>query len=162
MARRKQYKRLQPGEHVFTNPREAARKIREFARQGAQVYGTRSAMSAVGIQPHHYIPEKTAPGKKMPDAEAELLADQLDTVAGPVEISYAPTRTSDPSNPRTSGAGYDPATQRLMVEWGDGGTPYYFYDVTAQEWDGFRKAASPGKFINTVLNAKNYGPVDSD
>lgn len=158
MVRRKSFRRsLNPGEYVFTNPREAAKKIREFMRKGATVYGTRAAMSAVGVQPHHYTDDK-----KMPDAEAELLAQQTDSVAGHVRISYSPTRSINPANPRTAAAGYDPATQRLLVEWGDGGTPYYYYDVTPQEWDGFRKADSPGRFINAVLNMKNYGPIDTD
>lgn len=159
VARSKRHSRVPAGERIFTDPREAARFTREALRRGGEaVYGTRHAMSAIGVNPHHFPEDK----RKMPDAEAELLAQQTDDVAGRVEISYAPTNTSNPQDPRTAAAGYDPSTQRLLVEWGDGGTPYYYYDVTPQEWDAFQRADSPGKFINAILNEKNYGPINPE
>lgn len=159
MARAKRQSRVKPGEYMFTNPREAAAFTRKaLSRGGEAVYGTRHAMSAIGVHPHHYI-SRSMPDRKMPDAEAELLAQQTDDAAGRVTVSYSPTRTSNPQDPRTSAAGYDPQTQRLYVEWGDGGTPYYYYDVTPQEWDAFQRTDSPGRFINAILNEKNYGPV---
>jgi hypothetical protein len=156
--RKKNTSRL-PAEQTFKNPKEAAKHIRDLTRGGRRVYGTKSAMESVGIQPHHYLPEGP---KRLPDAEAELLAGQTDRVAGDVKITYRPTPSSNPGNPRTAGAGYDPVSQRLAVTWGDGRTPYYYYDVPPQVWDGFLKADSPGKYINSVLNNFAYGPVDSD
>lgn len=157
MARQKKRSRTPAGEYMFTNPRKAAQFIRGLMKQGSQVYGTRSAMSRVGIQPHHYTDDKP-----MPDAEASTLAEQTDLVAGPVPISYAPTPSSNPQDPRTAAAGYDPSLQRLRVEWGDGGAAYNYYDVPPQIWDAFQRTDSPGKFINSTLNNYNYGRADED
>ncbi len=132
---------------------------RDLRRRRDQVQGTRAAMEGIGTQPHHYLPPAPSE-RKMTDAEADLLADQTDAVAGRVPVTYAPTATSNPADPRTSAAGYDPVTQRLYIEWGDGRTPYYYYDVPPQIWDAFTQANSPGKFINAVLNRYNYGPID--
>jgi hypothetical protein len=155
MARRtKGFSRMQAGEYMFTNPREAAHFVRGLIETGADVTGSRAAMHTIGLQPHH-AEDKMAP------AEAIFMAQQTDESSGPVEISYEPTASSKPSDPRTSAAGYDAATQRLMIQWGDGGTPYYYYGVTPQEWDAFQESSSPGRYINSVLNYKNYGPIGS-
>jgi hypothetical protein len=140
---------------------EAGRAYQRATRKGEQVHGTRAAMEGIGRQPHHFLPPAPSE-RKMTDAEADLLADQTDAVAGRVPITYSPTATSNPADPRTAAAGYDPVTQRLLVEWGDGGTPYYYYDVPPQVWDSFQNADSPGKFINAVLNKYNYGPIDDN
>ena len=154
MARSKKYSRAS-GETVFTDPREAARHIRKLMKSGAQVHGTKAAMSSVGIQPHHWDDTK-----KMPDAEARLLSQQTNAAAGgPVAADYS-TPSSNPQNPRTAAAGYDPVMHRLRIEWGDGGPAYNYYDVPPQIWDSFQQADSPGKYINTVLNYFNYGPAN--
>lgn len=157
MARQKKHSRS--GERTFTDPRKAASFVRGLMEQGARAdYGTRHAMSSIGIQPHHYIDRNAT--KRMPDAEAEHLAQATDDAGGEVQITKQPMATSNPQDPRTAAGGYDPVTQRLRVEWGDGGTPYYYYDVTPQEADFFlNQVDSPGKYINAVLNHKNYGPV---
>jgi hypothetical protein len=158
MARQKKHSRFS-GERTFTDPRKAASFVRGLMEQGARAdYGTRHAMNSIGIQPHHYIDRSST--KKMPDAEAENLAQETDDASGEVQITKSPMATSNPQDPRTAASGYDPVTQRLKVEWGDGGTPYYYYDVTPQEADMFmNQVDSPGRFINAVLNGKNYGPV---
>jgi hypothetical protein len=156
MAREKHYSR---GEQVFTDPRKAAAKIRGLMAQGAQVYGTRNAMSQVGIQPHHFVADRDETSKKMPDAEAQTLAKQMAKVQPDPDQVKAPTKTSNPSDPRTAAASYYSQTQTLVVQWGDGGTAYAYYDVTPQEWDAFTKVDSPGRFINAVLNNHNYGPI---
>jgi hypothetical protein len=115
-------------------------------------YGTRNPMSEVGRQPHHQ------PGV-MPDAESVALARQQARVQDEPDRVYAPTASSNPANPRTSAASYYSQTQVLLMEWGDGGVPYAYYDVTPQEWDAFTRADSPGRFINNVLNEHNYGPA---
>jgi hypothetical protein len=167
VARSKKYSRT-AGETVFTDPREAARHLRALMKEGAQVHGSRSAMSAVGLQPQHYnAPAGRAPFHQgrpnsagLPDQEAKLLAQQTDMASGPVPISYAPTPSLNPQNPRTVAAGYDPVLQRMRVEWGDGGPAYNYYNVPPQIWDSFQHAPSPGKYINAVLNYFTYGPAE--
>lgn len=161
MTRRKTYHRT--GETVFTDPREAARHVRELLKEGAVVHGTRAAMTSVGIQPHHYAESsrrfetrEKPRGKGMPEAEAKLLAQQTNRASGPVRVNYS-TPSSNPTDPRTTAAGYDPILQRLRIEWGDGGPAYNYYDVPPQIWDSFQQAPSPGKYIDTVLNYFNYG-----
>lgn len=79
---------------------------------------------------------------------------------GPVRLTYWPTSTSNPSDPRTAAAGYDKGTQTLRVEWGDEGEAYNYYEVTPQEWRNFQNRKSPGKYINRWLNDKPYGTAD--
>jgi len=148
----------QGGEHVFTDPRKAAETIRQLARQGAkvgqQLLGTAHAMSQLGMHPQHV-------GKKMTGGESRALAHQVtEAGGGDIPITYAPTSSSNPADPRTSAAGYDPVTQTMRVEWGDGGVPYNYYNVTPQEWELFQRVESPGKLINAMFNSKNYGPVE--
>ena len=158
MARDKQYSRT--GEKVFTDPRAAAAHVRKLMEAGSQVYGTRHAMAQLGLQPHHFVADRNENTKKMPDAEARTLAKQMSKVQSDPDKVVAPTKTSNPSDPRTAAASYYSATQVLTVQWGDGGPAYAYYDVTPQEWDGFTKADSPGRFINAILNNHNYGPIE--
>ena len=158
MTRSKKYSRTS-GETVFTDPREAARHVRELMAKGAVVHGTRAAMTSIGLQPHHYAaPKPNTAG--LPEPEARLLAAQTDMAAGPVEVSYYPTPSSNPADPRTAAAGYDPILHRLRVEWGDGGPAYNYYDIPPQIWDSFKAAPSPGRYINAVLNYFSYGPAE--
>lgn len=95
---------------------------------------------------------KPSPPRTSP-AQANLMSDTV----GPVPISYRPTRSSNPADPRTAAAGYDPVTKTLRVEWGDGGPAYNYYDVPPKVWQSFQRTTSPGKFINRVLNNYRYG-----
>lgn len=91
--------------------------------------------------------------------EAEVLRELGNQErGGDVEITYFPTRTSNPEDPRTAAAGYDRSTRTLRVEWGDGGPAYNYYNVEPAVWQRMRKSASPGRFINRVLNNYTYGP----
>jgi hypothetical protein len=162
MAKAKKFSRT-AGETVFTDPREAARHIRGLLKEGAVVHGTRAAMTSVGIQPHHYAESsrrfetrERPHGQGLPEAEALLLAQQTDMASGPVQVSYD-TPSSNPADPRTAAAGYDPVLQRLRIEWGDGGPAYNYYNVPPQIWDSFQHAPSPGRYIDAVLNYFNYG-----
>lgn len=161
MAREKNFSRY-TGERVFTDPRKAAAHVRELMASGGQVYGTRNAMSAIGVQPHHFVADRDEQSKRMPDAEAKTLAKQMSRVQPNPDQVYAPTSTINPSDPRTRTASYYSQTQTLVVQWGDGGTAYAYYDVTPQEWDAFQQVDSPGRFINAVLNSHNYGPISGD
>jgi KTSC domain len=150
MARSKDYRR---GERTFTDPRAAAREVRRLIKEGATPVGTRATMMSVGVMPHHSA-------EKMDHVEGRLMAEVTDAAGGHVEISRSPNPSINPEDPRTSGDGYDPLTQRLRVDWGDGGTPYYYYDVPPQVFAAYRRAASPGRFINAVLNNYEYGPIE--
>lgn len=153
MARKKGFSR---GEAVFTDPRAAAQYIRDMQdAAGGNLMGTRHAMSQLGMHPAHT-------DKRMSDSEAEDLAQQTDAVAGEVPVDNAPTPSSNPPDPRTAATGYDPSTQRMLVQWGDGGTPYYYYDVTPQEYELMLHTDSPGKLINRLFTHKNYGPISED
>lgn len=93
----------------------------------------------------------------MPDAEALAAAKQRAKIQSEPDRVWVPTPSSNPANPRTRAASYYSQTQMMVVEWGDGGVPYAYYDVTPQDWDAFTQSDSPGKFINAVLNNHNYG-----
>ena len=51
---------------------------------------------------------------------------------------------------RTTGYGYDPGTQVLVIEYLRGGT--YAYDgVTQAQWESLQASPSPGRWINNNL-----------
>jgi hypothetical protein len=51
---------------------------------------------------------------------------------------------------RTTGYGYNPATQTLVIEYLRGGT--YAYDgITQAQWDSLQSSPSPGRWINSNL-----------
>lgn len=88
--------------------------------------------------------------------QADEFAGQVleDQDGGDIAITMA-TRTSNPGRPRTVAAGYDHQTDTLRVEFREGAV-YDYFDVTTAEWHRFRRSASPGKFINRVLDDKEY------
>lgn len=49
--------------------------------------------------------------------------------------------------------------QELQVQWDDNGRAYYYANVPPNVWKNFRRSASPGKFVNRVLNNYSYGPL---
>lgn len=99
------------------------------------------------------------PGR-LDDAEAALRRDLGDQErGGRVPLTYFPTSTSNPEDPRTAAAGYDRPTQTLRVAWGDGGRDYNYYDVPPNVWRNFLRVKSPGRLINRTLNNYPYGPA---
>lgn len=88
----------------------------------------------------------------------------------PPDAIYDPTKSSNPDDPRTAAMQFWREEGVLRVEWGDGGKPYLYYGVSQNEWrqlSGLRAdgqlsrvggVASPGRYINRVLNGKIYGP----
>lgn len=132
---------------------------KKFSRSGTEGLGTRHPMEGVGKQPHHFVADRDEQTKKMSDAEAATLAKQMAKVQAEPDAVYSPTKSSNPTDPRTATASYYSQTQVVVMQWGDGGTAYAYYDVTPQEWDALTKVDSPGKFINSTLNNHNYGPI---
>ena len=47
-------------------------------------------------------------------------------------------------------AGYDPAAHVLEVEFRNGGV-YQYFEVEDEEYEGFRKAPSKGRYLNTEI-----------
>lgn len=109
----------------------------------------------IHVRPIHTV----QPGHvETPEAETLRIMGNQER-GGPVQVTYFPTSTSNPQDPRTAAAGYDRETQTLRVEWGDGGVAYNYYGVTPGEWRSFRRVKSPGKYINRRLNDHTYGPA---
>lgn len=126
------------GEHIFTNPHEEAEKVRKTLRE-AHVDRTATASDA-------------------------SKSEEMDMQYGVIEPSLRPTASSNPQDPRTAQAGYQPATQRMRVWWGDGRIAYDYFNITPQEWHSFCQQAampggSPGKWINAIGNSHEYGPI---
>ena len=58
-------------------------------------------------------------------------------------------------------AEYYPVSQILRITFPQtspaSGGSYNYYSVSADEWQDFQSASSPGRFINDVLSAHSYG-----
>jgi hypothetical protein len=94
-------------------------------------------------------------------------------------LTLRPTNTTWPApqaknfgkpwyGPRTLAAGYDYQSQTLFVRFRGpkvgpssfaDGVGYEYYNVSPQEWAAFQSTASPGRYIDSVLNAKPYTPA---
>lgn len=74
-------------------------------------------------------------------------------------LPYDPTATTDPSRPRTLAAGYDSNNKILRVRFRDG-TPWEYFGVPEDVWDGFQKTSSPGRYIASVLDNYTYSKGD--
>lgn len=59
------------------------------------------------------------------------------------------------SSSRVTQARYDKGLQQVQVEFRDG-TPWVYDGVPPNVWRSFRRASSPGKYINRVLNNYPY------
>jgi hypothetical protein len=138
------------GEKMFTDPHKEAQYTRDLLAQGYQREHAKSlAADWVQHKPDR-VPDK---------AESTVKAKEANEDKGLVPITYYPTPSSNPQDPRTDGAGYDVLRQIMRVEWGDGGKGYYYYNITPQEYDSFLDADSPGRWINAIGNSHEYGPI---
>jgi hypothetical protein len=72
-----------------------------------------------------------------------------------VLLPYQPTPSINPPRPRTLAAGYDRDTQTLRIRFREGAV-YAYNGVSQREWANFRRVKSPGRFVNRVLNHKDY------
>lgn len=70
-------------------------------------------------------------------------------------LPYQPTSTINPGRPRTLAAGYDERSQALRIKFREG-EYYTYYNVPPSVWWKFQRAASPGRYINAVLNSYPY------
>lgn len=105
------------------------------------------------LEPAPRLPEDQDVGDAVPEpGDGTGVADDWDY--------YWPTKTSFPPRPRTRQARYSRRQRRLEVDWDHpaDAIPYTYYDVHPSTWHHFKRADSPGKFINKYLNAHPYGP----
>lgn len=94
------------------------------------------------------------------DAEAKFLEEKYeDERGGGVQISVAPTKTSNPGRPRTRAMGYDHKTDTLRVVFREGAV-YDYFNVSTAEWWRMRRSASPGRFISRVLAGHEYTRIE--
>jgi hypothetical protein len=94
------------------------------------------------------------------DAEGKFEEEHTeDERGGPVRITVAPTKTSNPGRPRTVAMGYDYGTDTLRVVFREGAVYDYFGVSTAQWWQ-MKRSASPGKFLNRRLSGNEYTRVE--
>lgn len=86
--------------------------------------------------------------------------------SGDVNMTYVPTATTWPGNGwdhrRTTEAGYNRDTGILRIEFYTDGSQYDYgtsKPIPASVARAFRRTASPGRFINTTLEAYGYERV---
>jgi hypothetical protein len=108
-----------------------------------------------------------------PDPDFHEEEDFQEGVEDGGQAPYIPitvaTRSTAPRRPRTIGAGYDPDSMTLAIQFrsptnrgtGDDGAGaiYHYQDVTAREWYDIKRVVSAGKFINRRLAGKDYTRV---
>jgi hypothetical protein len=75
---------------------------------------------------------------------------------------YWPTRTINPPRPRTLQARYSSRAQRIEVIFREGSpaspdATWHYERVPPEVWTAFKRAESPGRFINSTLNYFPYG-----
>lgn len=74
---------------------------------------------------------------------------------------WAPTSSSNPARPRTLQAAYNANERTMRVVFRDG-TPWEYYGVEPITWQRFKRSASPGRFINRILNGYPYARGEFD
>jgi hypothetical protein len=81
------------------------------------------------------------------------------------EEETLPTQWWNFDSSRIEAAGYDSGSRRLYVKFHKPlgtGTPWVYEGVSPQEWRNLRRSQSPGRYVNRVLNGKNYHRGDFD
>lgn len=92
------------------------------------------------------------------DTAEEKFDDIAHLIGGSPDVVYEPTKSSNPSDPRTARMEYYRAARVVKVYWGDGGNPYVYMDIDNSLWTRWLKSASPGRYINRILVGKPYMP----
>lgn len=93
------------------------------------------------------------------DSRARVLEERAEDTDGPVRISVAPTKSSNPGRPRTTAMGYDYGSDRLRVVFREGAV-YDYFDVSTAQWWRIKRSASPGRFIDRVLSEHDYTRIE--
>lgn len=124
----------------------------------------RADVQAYWSQYHATPTVEETPKGELPEMEAYRATFEQSNPGTP-DYSYRPTPSSNPADPRTASWEYWRDQRVVKMHWGDGGTPYYYFNVTPAQFRSLRDISnrphgSPGKFINRSLNSNPYCPVD--
>lgn len=89
------------------------------------------------------------------------IAGQYKDVVWDPDVPYPQmdTRSSNPERPRTLEAGYDSGNQILRITFREGAV-YEYLGVPDHTWETFRRAPSPGRMVDDVLNQFFYRRID--
>jgi hypothetical protein len=148
-----------PSPRTFNDPAKAAAYARQLARElGAQVEAPARGPAPQSPSPPHEPAEDFRAAQWDADIAAE--EERQERLATTVFTDLKdPTNTEFPHRPRSNYAEYDPVSQILRIWWARPGRlgPYTnYYDVTPQEFREVEITSSTGKYVNRVLNYKNY------
>jgi hypothetical protein len=92
------------------------------------------------------------------DQETAMAFEEAREGDDSILLPYQPTPSINPPRPRTLAAGYDSNGKTLRIRFRDGAI-YEYYNVQQNEWRNFKRVKSPGRFVNRVLNAKDYAEL---
>lgn len=135
-------------EAVGINPGEAATE--------AQMQGYTELLREAG-----HDPEGEVLGAGTGRARRAIQAERLDQIRWDPSVEYPQidTRSTNPERPRTIAAGYDPNNSIIRVTFRNGVT-YEYLGPSRQQWESFRRAPSPGRYIDDILDQYPYRPVE--
>lgn len=85
-------------------------------------------------------------------AEEQMAGSEVDRYGPPV-------RSINPKNPRIRMMEWWRGANMVKVYWGDGRTPYVFFEISQPLWTQWKLSASPGRFLNRNLAGKPYMPA---
>lgn len=145
--------------------RAAQRKVKQALQGGQNPLGGEFGRQAAKAR-ETFLTEQRRLRERLEDYERDeaLRFGRQEGVGEVIPFTYRPTKTTWPGNGwkhrRTTAAGYDRLTQTLRVQFFTNGAVYDYYDVPPAVARQFRRAESPGKFINSVLNGYEYSRVD--
>ena len=137
--------------------RELARQIREGTYKPSPIGArARRAAGAYKTTQDRYTRQAAQPTQK--DLAEEQFGNVAHLIGGAPDVVYEPTRSSNPSDPRTARMEYYRAARVVKVYWGDLGRSYLYFQIDPALWNRWMKSSSPGRFINRVLIGKSYMP----
>jgi hypothetical protein len=148
-------------------------RIREAAEQSAGIRPGEQATEEQGNEYFDRLAELGVAGGGSPEGEVlgagtgrakrAIEAVNLDDIQWDPGRAYpqVTTRSTDPERPRTIAAGYDPANAIIRVTFRNGVT-YEYLGPSPRQWSAFQRAASPGRYIDDVLEQYPYRPVPLD
>lgn len=131
----------------------------------------RPRQSGLGPQGHEAVVRAAETLKEMDAGHAPVIGRPN---TGPVNpaVTSTPHPGEDENVPddwwsfdssRLQEAAYNAQTETLYVRFvkpRPGGTPWVYEGVQPNEWRNLRRSQSPGRFVNRVLNSKNYHKGD--
>ena len=135
--------------------RDQRTQLQEAGRQArVKIAGRGRSPISKQVSAASQEPARAEANRKM-TYETALAIQQAKDGDDSVLLPYQPTPSINPPRPRTLAAGYDKSTETLRIRFRDG--PVYAYNgVSQREWNNFKRVKSPGRYVNRVLNQKDY------